>query len=158
MAPIQKPGRSRQDYQTPVEFIYTLQQKLGIGGFIIDLAASIGNAIVPRYYTEEDNALVQSWVVDGWGFCNPPYANIRPWVQKAWEESQAGAKVAMLVPAGVGSNWWRDWVHGKAYVLLMNGRLSFDGVAPYPKDTAILLYDKAYIGGYQVWNWREDLQ
>jgi hypothetical protein len=75
----------------------------------------------------------------------------------------------MLIPAGVGSNWWRDYVHNKAMVLLLNGRITFGGCPPnpktgkvdaYPKDCALLLYspeNKFYIdhgdAAYDVWSW-----
>jgi hypothetical protein len=48
-------------------------------------------------------------------------------VKKAHEEMIKGARTAMLVPAGVGANWWRDHVHNKAHVLLLNGRIMFVG-------------------------------
>ena len=47
----------------------------------------------------------------------------------------------MLVPAGVGSNWWKAWVHHKAYVFLLNGRITFVGQPTcYPKDCCLLYY------------------
>ena len=60
--------------------------------------------------------------------------------------------MAFLVPAAVGSNWFRDYVDGKALVLLLNGRLSFDGAGPYPKDCILCLY--GIEPGYEVWSWR----
>lgn len=84
-----------------------------------------------------------------------PYAHIAPWVGRAWSESRKGAHVLMLLPAGVGSNWWRDFVHEKARVLLLNGRLTFGGeTAPYPKDLVLLEYGPKVYPGYTVWNWR----
>lgn len=157
--PQQRPGRSRQDYQTPPEFITALKRRLYIDEFHLDLAATAENAVAPMFYTEEDNALTQSWgSARTWNFCNPPYANIAPWVHKAWVESGAfGAQIAMLLPAGVGSNWWRDSVHGKAHVLFLNGRLTFVGAtACYPKDCVLLLYTPHTRGGYEVWHWGEE--
>lgn len=161
MAPKQKPFRSRQDYATPLKFIIAVKFLLNIYDFCVDLAADTKNSIAYRYYTKEDSALECFWPKSGgWCWCNPPYSNITPWVAKAVEESQKGAKVAMLVPASVGSNWWARYVHEKCNVLLLNGRLSFDGIAPYPKDCALLLYGGEAVGfdkGYDVWNWRKSL-
>lgn len=152
--PKQKPGQSKQDYQTPPEFLVALKNRLGIQDFDIDLAASKENAVCLSYYDEEMDSLKQSWVRKGWGFCNPPYANIRPWVKKACDEVQKGAKVAILVPAAVGANWWRDYVDQQASVWFLNGRLTFVGAAgPYPKDCAVLLYGPFH-PVYSVWNWR----
>ena len=158
--PKQKPGASKQDYGTPEAFIDAAQRKLG-DGFVWDLAANDSNAVAVGYFDEKANSLIQDWnAIQGWdGPCwlwlNPPFANIRPWVKKCWEESQKGAKVACLVPASVGANWWAEYVDGKAHVLFLQGRLTFKGeTTPYPKDCALLLYNHTYVGGYEVWNWR----
>lgn len=159
--PQQKPGRSKQDYSTPADFIDAVKKRLRIHDFGWDLAADeLNTKSSYGYFNEAQNAIVQDWhnlnfmLDSGWCWLNPPFAHIEPWVKKAWEESQKGAYIAMLIPAGVGANWWRDWVHDKAHVLLLNGRLSFDGIAPYPKDCALLLYTPMIHGGYEVWTWR----
>ena len=154
--PPQKPGRSRQDYGTPPQFLQAVKDRLGIEDFVWDLAASPSNSVTTYYWDEEQNSLVQDWhAMKGWQWLNPPFSHLSPWVEKCWRESQVGASIACLVPAGVGANWWRDWVDNKAHVIFLNGRLTFAGErTPYPKDCALLLYNKAYIGGYEVWNWR----
>jgi phage N-6-adenine-methyltransferase len=166
-------GHSAQDYQTPPEFIQAVKQLLGIQAFDIDLAASPENAQASTSYTKEQDSLVQPWVYNGWGWLNPPYANIRPWVAKAWRVSKAQQNtrmylghdhargIAMLVPASVGANWWAFFVHGEATVLFLNGRLTFVGqTTPYPKDCALLLYGPITISWvehskpYGVWDWK----
>src|SRR3990167_2443403 len=159
--PKQKPGKSFQAYQTPPEFLAAVRSLLDIDDFACDLAASPENAVCLPFYTESQDALQQPWLIQpgGWNWCNPPFAHIEPWVRKAWtEQIQFGTQTAMLLPAGVGSNWWREWVHGKAQVLLLNGRLSFDGVAPYPKDCVLLLYSpvRVLLADYNVWQWQKD--
>lgn len=158
--PIQKPGRSKQDYQTPPEFIAALKKHLHIAEFGWDLAASEENTVASHFITKERDSLnsnVNWHAGSDWGFCNPPYANIRPWVQKAYTESLKGAQIAMLVPASVGANWWSTFVHDAAYALFLNGRLTFVGeTAPYPKDMAILLYTRWTAGGNTCWRWRDE--
>lgn len=165
--PKQKPGKSRQDYQTQPDFLQATKLHLGIHDFLIDLAADDSNHVTELYYTEAENALVSEWAdycrFPGWGWLNPPFANIAPWVEKAYHEAQRGANVAMLVPAAVGSNWWRDWVHEKTPVLFINGRLQFVGTTEvYPKDCALILYQPTLLipirPHYSVWNWRETLK
>ena len=157
--PLQKPHRSKQDYGTPPELLDSLKKYLGIDQFDYDLAASNENHVAPKWYTESDDALKQSWhedIHEGWGFCNPPYANITPWVKKAYEESREGASIVMLLPASVGSNWWSEWVHEKALVLFVSPRITFVGASdPYPKDCAILVYKRWYSPDYKTWNWRD---
>lgn len=156
--PRQRPCRSKQDYQTPRVFLDAVRGRLGIQDFWVDLAASPENAVCPHYYTEEDDSLSDAcdWIGDGetWAWLNPEFAHIRPWVKKAWVSSLCGGQVAVLVPAGVGANWWRDWVHQKARVLFLNGRLTFVGqTAPYPKDCVLLLYGPDVEPSYEVWQW-----
>lgn len=156
MAPPQKPGRSRQDYRTPAVFLDAVRRRFGLTAFAIDLAASEENAVAPLFYTEAEDALQQPWRTKSreFGWCNPPFANIAPWVRKAWRESRIGARVLMLVPAGVGANWWRDHVDGKAFVLFLNGRITFVGeTMPYPKDCVLLVYGPDVAPGQAVWSW-----
>ncbi len=147
--PAQKPGKSKQDYATPPEFIEAVKRCLEIAAFTIDLAADETNTKAAEYYTEAQDSLTQEWTFWGWAWLNPPFADISPWAKKCAESS---ARIAFLVPAAVGSNWFRDYVDGKARVLLLNGRISFDGVGPYPKDCILCLYGAE--PGYEVWNWR----
>ena len=158
--PPQKPGRSKQDYATPADFLEAVKQRLGIDRFVQDLAASPENAVCKDFFTQEDDALTQSWQIgcEGWSWCNPPYTDISPWVKKAWMESQAGAKIAMLLPASPGANWFKEWVDRKACVLWLNGRLTFQGhSSPYPKDCMLLLYAPFLEGGSTVWRWRTNV-
>lgn len=159
--PRQKPGRSVQHYQTPPEFLAAVKHKLDIVEFSIDLAADEQNTAADRWYDQEQNALVQPWGgFGGWAWLNPPFGDLAPWVQRAWVTSrEQGAQVALLVPAGVGSNWWRDWVHQKARVLLLNGRITFVGQPTcYPKDCCLLLYGPTILrGGYEVWTWPKEI-
>lgn len=152
--PKQKPGRSQQDVRTPGVFLAAVRARLHIDAFTIDLAASRENTVAKKFYSERTNSLIQDWNRGGFNWCNPPFGDIGPWVKKAVDETTRGASTAMLVPASVGSNWWRDFVHEKCRVLLLNGRLTFVGhTQPYPKDCALLLYAPDQIIGYEVWTW-----
>lgn len=161
--PAQKPGRSETVVRTPPEFLTAVKAFLGIGEFRIDLAASPNNAVATDYFTKEVNALAMPWKFPGWAWLNPPYDDIAPWAERAmyWGLTH-GTKIAMLIPASVGSNWWRDFVHEQARINFLNGRLTFlyaDGnrhKGPYPKDLALVLYGVGFQeeGCYSVWDWR----
>ena len=62
----------------------------------------------------------------------------------------------MLVPASVGSNWWQEFVHHKAHVLMLNDRIQFVGAEwVYPKDLGLLLYTPFIRqGSYEGWSWK----
>lgn len=154
--PIQKPGRSEQSVGTPRVFLDAVERRFGKIG--LDVAASHTNSVVDRYYTEEEDGLSRPWDGD-LNWCNPPYSKIGPWVEKALTEREFGHASLLLLPAGVGSNWFRDFVHEKADVYFLNGRLTFVGHdTPYPKDLILLHYQPAILFSpqYAVWNWRTD--
>lgn len=155
--PAQKLGTSRQDYETPDVFIAAVKHRLGIDSFAVDLAADKSNAKAAIWYDVDQDSLAQDWTAwdrAGWCWLNPPFSNIAPWAKKCAEA--VPTRIALLVPAAVGANWWRDHVDGKAHVLLLNGRICFDGVGPYPKDCALCLYT-AFAQGYKVWDWRKEV-
>jgi len=165
--PMPTPGSSRQDYGTPQEFLLSVKTLLQITSFWKDLAASPENAVASRYYTVDNDALLirNGWESPyfGWNWLNMPFRKIEPWVEKAHQTESVGNH-AVLVPASVGSAWWRKWVHRKATVLFLEGRLTFVGeIDPYPKDCALLLYPfgkgltrfGSTVHHYNVWDWRK---
>lgn len=163
--PEQKPGRSKQNYATPAIFIDAVKAKLGIDGFAFDFAADEFNTKAQRWWNEQVDSLSRTpeeWVAElggRWGWLNPPYANIGPWAKRCNEVALLGGKVAFLVPAGVGANWYRDHVHrAHARTLFLNGRIPFMPDKPtwlYPKDCILSLYSLGFQGN-DVWTWRNE--
>lgn len=156
--PAQKPGKSRQDYGTPPDFLHAVRHRLGIDRFSIDLAATKANAVCPIYYSlEEGNDSLSPqcpWTGNGWAWLNPPFAKIGPWVEKATMEARLGAHVAVLVPASF-AGWWFKWVEPYAYVNFLGNRITFVGeTTAYPKDCALLLYTPWAMTGNEVWRWK----
>lgn len=157
--PRQNPGESRQDYATPDDFIAAVKRRLNIRDFVVDLAADATNTKADIYIDEATDSLKTDWRIYtgarlGWAWLNPPFSLCEPFAARCASYAPL-INVALLVPASVGANWWRDYVDGRAYVLLLNGRMSFDGVGPYPKDCALCLYGPATGHGYEVWDWRK---
>lgn len=162
--PKQRPFRSHQNYATPEIFVNAVKAKLGIDEFSFDYAADRDNAKAPMFWSEADDSLSYSghqWAVaanDKWGWLNPPFAKIGPWAQRCREMKAAGGSIAFLVPAAVGSNWFRDQVDGHALVLFLNGRLAFMPEKPkwlYPKDCVLCLFSPLIDPGYRVWSWKK---
>lgn len=156
MMPTQKPGKSRQDYQTPDEFMAEAQSRFG--PMVVDLAADEHNAQASRFITEAEDSLKQDWLRLGPGnlWLNPPYSNIEPWAQKCADHADTyySQRIFLLVPASVGSNWYMKYVHNKAYVLALNPRLIFKGCkTPYPKDCILAIYGEE-LKGFDVWRWK----
>ena len=96
--------------------------------FTLDVAATSENAKVLRYFTPVDNGLDQSWR-DERVWCNPPFSNIRPWVEKALEREAAIA--VLLLPAHrTEQGWWQDLIEpgrrtGEIPVEFLRGRMRF---------------------------------
>jgi len=77
--------------------------------FTVDAAASVSNTKLKCYFSIENCGLSASWAGER-VYCNPPYSNIRPWVEKAWDEKDAQL-VVMLLPANrTEQGWWQDLV------------------------------------------------
>lgn len=112
--------------------------------FTIDAAAAPHNARLPRFWTRTDDALSQPWAGER-VWCNPPYSNIRPWVEKASHEwiltrnygSPKGSGpelIVMLLPNNrCEQRWWQDLIEprlrGNAplfHVEFLSGRMRFE--------------------------------
>lgn len=146
-------GKSKQDYATPREFMRAVVARFGLLSF--DLAASPHNAKNPNYFTEADDSLSKKWhEIRGLLWLNPPFDKIAPWAAKCEAESARGAKILFLTPASIGSNWFANSVHQKALVLFLQGRISFDGIAPYPKDCMLSCF--GFTPGFEVWRWTDE--
>ena len=146
-------GGSRQDYETPVDFMRAVEKRFGVMN--VDLAARSDNAKAPVWIDEKKDSLLEDWgSLKGNLWLNPPFSNIAPWAQKCAIESANGARIFFLTPASVGSNWFSKFVHKKATVLFLNGRITFVGAKdPYPKDCILscFSYGEPY---YEVWKWK----
>jgi phage N-6-adenine-methyltransferase len=82
----------------------------GIFNFTVDVAAAPHNAKCEKYFTRADNGLEQDWG-DEMVWCNPPYSDLRPWLQKAWDCYDDATGIVMLVPANrCEQPWWQDLV------------------------------------------------
>lgn len=111
------------EWATPQPFFDALNAEFG---FTLDAAATAENAKCERYYSEADNAILQDWVGTVW--LNPPYGRgIGKWIRKAWESSQEGATVVVLMPVRSDTPYWHDQVMRASEVRLVRGRLRFTG-------------------------------
>lgn len=103
------------------------------GPFDLDAAATPENAVCERYFTMEDDGLVQDWGT-GRVWCNPPYSAAAEWVEKAYTASLTGATVVVLVPSRTDTRWWHSWAV-RAEQHFIKGRLRFGDAkssAPFP--------------------------
>lgn len=113
------PVTHNDEWATPQPFADVWIRRLRLD---LDVAASPKNAKLPTYWTQADDALTQSW-----GgrrvWCNPPWSQIDPWVQKALQRE---ADVAcLLLPARTDRPWQRALRQDEAVHVQYVGRVSF---------------------------------
>lgn len=134
MAKIDVMFSSKTDqWATPPDFFEELDREFH---FDLDPCASEENHKCARYFTREQNGLLQDWGGSR-VFCNPPYGKeIADWVRKAYEEGhKENTLVVMLIPARTDTRYFHDYILDRAEVRFVRGRLKFGGSdtgAPFP--------------------------
>lgn len=119
----------RMDWATPAKVFEPLHQEFR---FTLDVCASATNHKVPKYFTQEQDGLVQSWAGERC-WMNPPYGReLKHWIRKAAESKTL---VVALVPSRTDTIWWHEYVLPFAEVRFVRGRIKFEGAihgAPFP--------------------------
>lgn len=128
----------KEDWETPQGFYMAWD---AIYHFTLDAAADHNNHKCPRYFTREEDGLLQSWEGET-VWCNPPYGrDVRAWVKKAYAESQKpGTTCVMLLPSRTDTAWFQDYVLPNAKTHFVRGRVKFVGSqhgAPFPSLIAV---------------------
>lgn len=78
------------------------------GPFTLDVAAASHNTKCDRFFTKDQNGLVQPWSAER-VWCNPPFSKILPWVFNA--HTTEDARVTMLLPANrCEQKWWQRYI------------------------------------------------
>lgn len=70
-----------------------------------------------------------------WGkmnFVNPPYSQLRQWVQKSIEEHEKGKDIIMLIPARTDTKAFKMLFEYGAEITFITGRLCFNESNPAP--------------------------
>lgn len=115
------PETIRNLWQTPKPLFDNLNSEFN---FVGDVAASDINHLCGKYLTAEQDALTVDWAKyfgKGYKWCNPPYDNVKPWIDKAAAERS----VIMLVPADTSVKWFKEAVLTADEIRFINGRISF---------------------------------
>lgn len=110
--------------------------------FTLDPCCNNDNKLCDKYYTEEDDGLLQSWdneIV----YCNPPYSNIKEWVRKAYCEWDKNTTIVLLLPSRTDTIWFHKYIYNIAEIRFIKGRLKFSNSknsAPFP--SMLVIYRK----------------
>jgi site-specific DNA-methyltransferase (adenine-specific) len=125
---------STDEWATPQYIFDSLNKEFE---FTLDPCALPSNAKCKRYFTPQDNGLLQDWGGET-VFCNPPYGKaITDWIRKCSEESKKpNTIIVALIPARTDTRYFHDYIYRKAKeIRFIKGRLKFGGAktgAPFP--------------------------
>ena len=129
-------GKTLTDvHGTPRDFFEKLDAEFR---FTLDPCTDGTNAMCARFFTVEQNGLMQDWGRER-VFMNPPYSNCFAWMCKAWVSSLCGATVVCLVPVRTDTAWWHEFAM-QGEVRFIRGRLRFGSAktnAPFPSAVVI---------------------
>ena len=154
------PQDPRDCWRTPPDVWRALVRDFGPFGF--DLFASDTNALLPAFFTRDDDALGQRWSeLDGPLFGNPPFSRLDEVCEKAAEESKQGSWITLLIPDTRSQrSWWHDFVIGHAAEKWdIRGRVQY--IPPVGVDasscafnTSVLRYRPGHSGATSLHSWR----
>lgn len=120
----------RQNYQTPPEIFDPLHAEFS---FTLDGASERGNGLLPLASTAESPI---PWVGHR-VFCNPPWSDIRPFV----EEADSADLAVLLVPARTNAKWFHRALELGAWPRFFAGRPKFVGMkSNCPVDCMLLVF------------------
>lgn len=132
------------EWSTPPDFYAKLDAEFHLE---LDPCATLDNHKCDRYYTPEMNGLKQSW-----GqfrvFCNPPYSQLKAWIEKCHSAAVMGATVVLLIPARTDTKAFHQHIYDLekwearpgVKIRFLKGRLKFGGCsnsAPFPSMVVI---------------------
>lgn len=122
----------KQQYATPWSFIdWVIDEVLvprGRGFFGIDVCASQDNAKAASWYGEDDDGLVCDWknIQNGPAWCNPPFRDVEPWLEKAHEEARDNNVLScVLTHMDHSTEWFGVGMHAASECILVNPRINF---------------------------------
>lgn len=92
----------------------------------------------------KDDGLMMSWPHKT--YCNPPYSNPRPWVEKAiYEHNNSPVEghkktIVLLLKHDTSTKWYQMLHEAGAKFLMVHGRLKFQtgSAAPFPSVLCVL--------------------
>jgi phage N-6-adenine-methyltransferase len=119
------PKNEQDCAQTPWWLFDAVQRKYSIT-FKLDVCANRATAKCAEYFSLQErgeNSLQRPWSAMNW--CNPPYSDIQPWVEKAAFEAGIGNTTVMLIPDKPEVGWMRHARSKADTVVHMTSRIKF---------------------------------
>lgn len=158
------PEAERDQWCTPPQIFQWFHRRFQ---FAVDLAATDENALLPNFFTRDTDALARPWArlfPGRAGWCNPPYSNVAPWLEKARSEAGQGFTTVLFIPSPDGGRYYGQHVFGVASELIhIVGRVAYLNTEGDPQPgnrwgSCIVIY-RAHDLGHTRYShlWREDI-
>lgn len=128
------------EWETPQWLFNELDMEFN---FTLDPCSTHNNKKCKKYYTIEDNGIMQDWSNDI-VFMNPPYGGqTRKWIEHAYLQSLKGALVVCLIVSSTDRSYWHDYIFPfAAQIRWIRGRIKFgDAISTAPFANAIIIFD-----------------
>lgn len=127
---------NNQAWETPDDLFLRLDNEFH---FTRDVCASHENAKCIDYWTEDNSCLNKKW--DGVNWMNPPYKDMRKFIEKAYEERNNAVTVC-LVPARTNTKWFSD-ICMQGEIRFICGRPKFKGcIHGFPQPLMLVIFGK----------------
>lgn len=119
-----EPEKVTDQWRTPTWLFRFMDHRWG--PFDIDLAADEHNTKCREYIDRETNSLIMPWKFDGItkGFCNPPFSNPAPFINKARLNTDLGFSTSLILPVALNDQWIADVFQATEIVQIV-GRIRF---------------------------------
>ena len=125
----------RDEHRTP-KYIFAYADRRW-GPIKVDLAASSENPLCRYWITKDQDSHTACWhkidqagpamkdapIESGW--CNPPYSQITPWIQKAIDEARSDFTTIMLLPTFNGERRDKLIIDHATDIVMIVGRIGF---------------------------------
>jgi len=126
-------NNSKDEARTPQSLFKKLNERFH---FDLDVFCTRENCLSRNGYgyTKEDNALNAEWTRFMMGngeeastfYGNPPYSHPEPFIIKAYEESQKGATVVLLLSSDTSTKAFHKYVMKATEIIFIEGRATFN--------------------------------
>lgn len=121
------------EWETPQDFYNELNKEFA---FTLDPCGTQENHKCKKFFTAEENGLLQDWGGGHRVFCNPPYSKIAEWVEKAYRETRKdNTVVVLLIPSRTDTRYFQNYIYHRSEIRFVKGRLKFGqskNSAPFP--------------------------
>lgn len=131
------------EFRTPDALYAALDREFG---FQLDAACTRANQKAPEGLARD---LGRSGLLEPWRpgpvWCNPPYSDIGPWLQRA--RLYVAETVVLLLPSDTSTAWWHDQVLRASEIRFLRGRVWFESPGgdevgrSFYRGSAIVIFD-----------------